>query len=278
MIDAGYRIDKDLELIIKSKFAPRLLIIQNQRDAIHLFQDAIRLPQKSTKIRIKTSYHLLLDDEFSQSRRTTVIRGFSTITREPKILKFSPSAPKEHQIFQQLGLNTEESLQHHLVPLEQLIEDINGKKAVVMPMFLCSIDVLPALPEDNLLSGFKELMKAVNRLHASNIIHNDIKPLNILMNLRGSWYLCDYGSCCNIGNQDDSIDCTPMYIPRDFKQRCTKSFDYLLVIVTILDRFTGGEFCRNKFTIQNVKDQISTFENVELKESLMNLCNQCVTE
>jgi len=142
-----------------------------------------------------------------------------------------------------------------------------------MPMFLCTIDLLPALPEENLWAGYQEIMIAVNRLHESQIIHNDIKPGNILMNTSGRWYLCDYGSCSKIGDRSNNIRFTRMYIPIGFKERRTERFDYLLVIVTILDRKTGGEFCRNEFTMNDVKDQISAFEHDALKENLMNLWN-----
>lgn len=274
MVDAGYCIDEELELTIKTKFAYRLLIIQNLADSIRLLDDAVALPQKTTAYRIKTTNDLLLDGEFNQTGSSTLIRGFSITTREPKILKFTPDASKEYKIFQQLGLDAQQSIANHLVPIEQLIEDIHGKTAVVMPMFLCTIDLLPALPEENLWAGYQEIMIAVRRLHESSIVHNDIKPGNILMDTFGRWYLCDYGSCSRIADRSHNIRFTTMYIPTGFKERRTVRFDYLLVIVTILDRFTGGEFCRNEFTMNNVNDQILIFTHNELKENLMNLWNQ----
>lgn len=280
MVSAGYTIDEETEDIIKTKYPYRLLIIDSLADALKLFKDACNLPRRTTQIRLQENNYLLLDDDFQQTGTALLIRAFSTITGEAKIVKFTQDASNEFQMFQQTGLTPQQSLACHLVPLETLITDLHGKKAVVMPMFYCTIDFLN-FPEENkpetlLWKGFQEIMIAVNRLHEASIAHNDIKPGNILVGANGHWYLCDYGSCSRIGNHTSQtqIRYTPMYIPADFKERQTERFDYLLLIVTILDRFTAGDFTRSDFTLHKVYDGISELTHDELRNSLTTLWNR----
>lgn len=281
MVGAGYTIDEETEYIIKTKYPSRLLIIDSLADALRLFEDANALPRNTTQIRLQENNNLLLSGEFQQSRASLLIRAFSTSSGEAKIVKFTKDASNEFQMFQKTGLTPQQSLDYRLVPLETLIIDMHGKSAVVMPMLYCAIDLLKFpkqnKPENLLWNGFQDIMIAVSRLHEASIVHNDIKPANILVGAEGHWFLCDYGSCSRIGNRTSQtqIGYTPRYIPTDFQERLTERFDYLLLIVTILDRFTAGDFTRSDFTLHGVYDGISEFAHVELKDNLMALWNRC---
>ena len=178
------------------------------------------------------------------------------------------------------SVSNETCAEHHLVPLEQCIEDQHGKKAVVMPMYSCTIDTPPYLSEENVLLGLREVLKGLETLHNCGIIHNDIKPANVLMDADGSWHICDYGSCTTKDtSHKQKVDYTPMYIPHDFKARRTIEFDYLLAIVTALDTISKKErkFCSNEFSLQNVFDKILTVQYEELKNLLLSLWGKCGT-
>ncbi len=69
-----------------------------------------------------------------------------------------------------------ECVHNHFIPIEQYIEDVNGKKAILMPMHSCSISVPPYLLKKNVLFGLREILIGIGSLHACGIVHNNIKP------------------------------------------------------------------------------------------------------
>lgn len=278
IVSAGRILDEETAIIIKTKMASRVSVIESEEDAVMLLEDASRLPHATTVARIKTTCDLLVDGEFAQSGRSTLIRAFSTTTRKPKIIKFTDDAQKEYEVFRRLSLTCEDAVHYHLVPLEQYIVDEHGKTAVVMPMYSCTVDTPPNLTEDNVWEGLSEIVIGLQALHARDIVHNDIKPGNVLMDADGRWHICDYGSCTTTDTpREQRVDYTTMYIPRDFKTRRTKGFDYLLAVITALDAVSdkSSKFCsRDSFTLQDVQEQISTVEHAQLKGLLLSLFGQ----
>jgi serine/threonine protein kinase len=55
--------------------------------------------------------------------------------------------------------------------------------------------------EDAFLRGTLQIRSALSTLHARGIIHNDIKPGNILIDFNGGWHWSDYGSCGSQGRE-----------------------------------------------------------------------------
>ena len=59
------------------------------------------------------------------------------------------------------------------------------------------------LNEEKFLILFKEIVEALKYIHSQNIIHGDIKPLNILINKYGKAILCDFGLSIFIKNNKE---------------------------------------------------------------------------
>ena len=60
-----------------------------------------------------------------------------------------------------------------------------------------------------------QIAEGLKFLHDNNIIHNDIKPSNILINNKGEIKLCDFGSA-RYKNEEDSFEYTSCYAPPEF--------------------------------------------------------------
>lgn len=96
---------------------------------------------------------------------------------------------------------------------------------------------------DDLFSGTKsdaerimhDISKALHYIHARNLVHNDIKPSNILYSAERGAALCDFGLSTN-KNTPLTTGGTPYYVPPEFigaKQRGTPS-DVWALGVTML--------------------------------------------
>eukprot|EP01035_Chromulina_nebulosa_P026212 gene26212-34291_t len=236
LLGTEYSVDKETEYLIKFKFAFQLLTISNTADAQELFNLAISYPRRTTEKRINESHNLILNGIFQVESASSpdLIRAYLTIDGSPKILKFA-DAQKEYDIYSQLELTSDMANEYNFVHLEKLITDIDehGKKAVVMPAFYTSLSNIPYLPETVVLNGAQRIKKALDYMHAKDIVHCDVKPSNILISFTGEWYLCDYGSCVKLSTRDGTAF-TASYIPSDVAKKPSKKLDFVLLTVASL--------------------------------------------
>ena len=78
-----------------------------------------------------------------------------------------------------------------------------------------------ALPEEEVRSIAKQLVRALHYLHSNRIIHRDMKPQNVLIGAHGCVKLCDFGfaramSCSTL--VVTSIKGTPLYMAPELVQ------------------------------------------------------------
>ena len=273
-------VDDETKSIIERFHGDWLRGIFSQDGAISLLEAAANHVHQSTSYRIRSRAGLLLDGCFQQgdSDHAELVKAFTVGEFAPKIIKFGAETVIDHQNFARLGLNEADAIANHLVPLD-FIEDINGKRGVVMPAFLCSLssvnsnnktDADAAILEKAILKCVRQVLTALHVLHVNGIIHNDIKPGNILLDINGDSYLCDYGSCTCPGiRTPHQVKFSDAYKPSDFNKqtlvKCnTADFDRLLLAVTALDRLellkiSGG------FTISELKESATKVVDMDLK-------------
>jgi serine/threonine protein kinase len=250
---------------------------------VELLEAASRHVHQSTCVRIKDNYSLLIDGCFEpgDSNSADLVRAFDMFTLAPKIIKFSLDADVDQAIYEKLGLSVEEAIANYIVPM-YMIEDSGGKRGIVMPAYANSLSQVKSsnmtkahatILEPAIFKGLTQIRVALEVLHAKQVIHNDIKPGNILLDFTGDWHLCDLGSCsCEPLRATKFVRLTSFYCPSDISRGrfrgCVKkystAYDKMLLAVVALDLLdllamdTG-------FTCQNLVDSAQLISHVDLK-------------
>eukprot|EP01031_Cornospumella_fuschlensis_P024759 gene24759-29918_t len=290
--DAHKPVNPETASIIERYYGKWLRGIFSVKGAVTLLETATRHVHRSTTYRIRVNAGILLCGVFQQadSESSDIVRAFDIYTLSPKVAKFGPEAPVEYEIYLRMGFESpEEALAMHLVPLRFII-DTKGKQAIVMPAFLGSLSSVRVnrLPDDDpcslqvlertMLKGLGQIATALSYLHRVSIVHNDIKPGNILLNMNGDWFLCDYDSATHPDvTRRGGIKYTSLYIPSDLRKGIspiahnTPAFDKLLLVVTVLDRLeilklNGGFYLRDVY--EAIDERVLTSE---MKVALLDL-------
>eukprot|EP01031_Cornospumella_fuschlensis_P028785 gene28785-34749_t len=282
-------VDAETMSIIERYYGDWLRGIFSPEGAVSLLEAAAGHVHRSTTYRIGVKEGILLNGVFQQadSGAADLVRAFDIATLSPKIAKFGPEVHVENEIYRNMGfVSPEEALAAHLVP----ITDIKGKQGIVMPAFFGSLSSVQVnhmfdgdpnskkLLELAMLKGLRQIAIALSYLHRASIVHNDIKPGNILLHTNGDWFLCDYGSATHPDvTPHGAIKYTSLYIPRDLIAKKspiahnTPEFDKLLLVVTVLDRLEILDL-NNGFYLREVYEAID--ERVltpEMKNELLSL-------
>lgn len=285
-------VDDETASIIERYYGEWLRGLFSEEGAVSLLEAAAGHVHRSTTYRIRVKEGILLNGVFQQadSDAADLVRAFDIATLSPKIAKFGPDVHLENEIYIRMGFaSPEEALAKYLVPLHHIF-DINGKQGIVMPAFFGSLSSVQVnrLPDDDLesvkllekamLKGLQQIATALSHLHSVFIVHNDIKPGNILLHTDGNWFLCDYGSATHRDvHRNGGIKYTALYIPRDLTSRNspiarnTPAFDKLLLVVTVLDRLeilslNGGFHLRHVY--EAIDERVLTND---MKNELLNL-------
>lgn len=108
----------------------------------------------------------------------------------------------------------------------QLLDHFNdGSRYTYLVFNLCKQPVMvirpgesqEPLPEKSTLKYFRQVLLALEFLHANKVVHRDVKPENILLTMTGQVQLADLGVASVIG-QDPSVRGTrPFMAPEMFK-------------------------------------------------------------
>ena len=120
------------------------------------------------------------------------------------------------------------------------------------------------------------MVSALSVLHRHQIVHNDIKPGNILLDFEGHWNLCDFGSCSRLNEpRSQPVRFTARYCPIDFNskgkiKKCSVAFDYMLLTVTVLDRM-GLMNLDGGFSIRQLKEATNDVVEEDLHSLLKEL-------
>jgi serine/threonine protein kinase len=194
--------------------------------------NSLHEPEQQVAIKI------LYPHEYSSNESILAVRG--RFTRETRVMR-------------QLG-------HKHLVPLLRSGE-YEGFLYLVMPYLVGgSLNVVlrqqkEPLPLQEIACYLKQLAEALDYTHAHNIVHCDIKPGNVLLDVEGNTYLSDFGVARLFEyNPDDpttmlptltapgEVFGTPAYMaPELFEGEGAKPFSDIYALGVMFYRLVGGQ-------------------------------------
>ncbi|CAF4263318.1 unnamed protein product [Adineta steineri] len=85
------------------------------------------------------------------------------------------------------------------------------------------------------------VVRALDFLKSKNIVHRDVKPLNILINKDGNIKLCDFGICRNLTDRQldsDAVIGTGMYLPPE-SEKCAIQGDMWALGISLIEIIAG---------------------------------------
>lgn len=142
LLPSRYDLDNETAEILKGPLANLLLGLEDQDDAIALFERAVRHPHETTIKRLEEKAGLMFGANFQVGSSTAVlVKAFAKTTLVPHMVKFDDKAEREANHFSSLGLSWEEAPSKNIVPM-RLEKDVKGKCVLVMPSYECDLDSL----------------------------------------------------------------------------------------------------------------------------------------
>ena len=137
------------------------------------------------------------------------------------------------------------------------------------------------IEERHLITVLYNCLCALNFLHSANILHRDIKPGNILIDIRGNWHLCDFDSCRYQGMvSSEPIRYTRAFHPSDSRKfpkimKPSRELDRLLLVITVLERLKLLSIA-SEFTIRDIAEAISTLKFPEFAKILNEILSEAL--
>ncbi len=100
-------------------------------------------------------------------------------------------------------------LEHpNIVPVHALVKDPGGRPSLVMKLVEGeSWEERLARGEENLVAGVEILLQVCNAVayaHSRGIVHNDLKPANVMLGAFGEVLLLDWGLAVDVSGREDS--------------------------------------------------------------------------
>jgi serine/threonine protein kinase len=130
-------------------------------------------------------------------------------------------------------------------------------------------DMNSFLPKHFIVNFSKDILTGLNYLHTLLVIHKDLTPANILINLEGKCKLCDFGTAKK-GDIENSLVETPKYFAPEFFStpphmiQNTPAIDIWCFGVILCDMILIS-ISQNAFQVETEKPQaISSFPEMEL--------------
>lgn len=196
---------------IESQFSNRVLVVETLEGALSLYQDVKNMPTTTLKAEVRDSAGITVNGPLSQ-QRATILSG-ATLSGRPVVIKLDDSSGSEYDMVEHLGLYAHDVGLHpaHLVnctalkELEHITQDestgfqeMKVWKAMVMPMYCCSLAALPQLDALVILTGLERMVHALEYIHGKGFVHMDVKSDNVFVDAEGRWMLGDFGSCVRV--------------------------------------------------------------------------------
>ncbi|KAK3327604.1 hypothetical protein B0T19DRAFT_484682 [Cercophora scortea] len=139
---------------------------------------------KSQVLRYGADSHIrLLDQEPGSGEEQFPVCKVAANDRQRRFIQ------DEFEILRDLGLNAAPTVQVHPEPL------VDGKG-----IFGFRMERLLAIGPDTAV-GKSEIFKCLKQIHEKGVVHNDLHPMNVMMNGQGQLVLIDFGRSGRVGNK-----------------------------------------------------------------------------
>ena len=189
-----------------------------------LYEAAKLLPHSATSKAI--SAELIVNGPFAASDTADgsllLLRAWRTSSYEALILKLANLHELQMCRVVRGILDTDASLAlmrgtHEVIAIAA--EDVSATRCGRTGHFECEAfplmaGTLATIPRSGnvgvVLVQARRLVRAIRALHAANLVHMDVKPANVFLDVSGSWFLGDFGSMVGVG--DRILSCTDMFL------------------------------------------------------------------
>jgi serine/threonine protein kinase len=136
------------------------------------------------------------------------------------------SSSAESRMRQEAALMQQLAHSNIVTMREALLDDAGRCIAIVMPLATCTLALrMKSFLSNRCLMGYlSDLHKALSHIHASRLVHLDVKPLNVFLYGRSA-VLGDLGSVQRCGDAIEGLyACTRPYRPPEVLFGCTRSY------------------------------------------------------
>lgn len=181
-----------------------------------LYQLAKEFPGLTTNAIFKENGIVLGENICLGKGKACLIAGYTSSNNEPLVVKvLKKEESNELEAVKKLNLvewHNDEKLQVVPCHLQEIFNErttvdvatgLPGKSSRIvlkMPHYLGELKLGKLLTDgDFVYNQLVQMIRVVNKIHESNMVHMDIKNSNIFTDMKGIWYLGDFGSCVEIG-------------------------------------------------------------------------------
>ena len=244
-------------------FAQRLIVVDSVADAVALYSEAERIPQTSTKVRVREHENVQIGDVVQMSGTQAIfLSAFESDL--PKLLKIpmevTNNVDDECRFYVD---NAAAAANEPLVPVRVLEMQCAFKrqfspnkvlqKGVLMPRYASSLCENPIpLSAAYALACGQRILRALQCMHRCGYLHGDVKPGNIFVDHMGAAWLGDYGSSVKFASLKIFLGGTPRYQCSEVSPDAGVKFDFMGLALTLLEKL-GVLKLAHSISVANVK-------------------------
>ena len=222
------------------------LAAEDEGSARDLYYEIKALPSTTTTARFVGEAQIYLNGP-ANAENVNIIIG-SRSDKTPVMVKFliasannpslsykvlSEACQKEAEVCDKLGLSstTLPFVRSEVIGVEDASQVI--RKAIVMPTYVRTVADSARLWPASLIDGSARMIQALEYMHGLGLVHMDVKGSNIFIDQAGDWYLGDFGSTRNIG--ENVLTTTPSFYPTSLSGLpALPKYDWFMLLVAIL--------------------------------------------
>lgn len=273
--------DQETRETLLRHYAGPLANVSTEQDAISVLAMAVNHIHSVTWSEYEDTAKLLLDGVFDvscDSTRAKIVRAFDRETLKPCIIKFSSEAEvnKEAEVYNSLRDSNLNFVPNEVVAINHRKRSAKGtidkSIGLKMPVFVSSLAALPNHVREDVVHTrvANDIFPALSHMHTLKIFHMDVKRENIMLDVHGSWFLGDFGSCAS--KAKDKYDITVSKKPFDLPHRPPSAhYDMVLLAVVCMDLAVGFLSKHSTFSMAELQRAVDELKNVDFKAFVRSL-------